>query len=280
MPTPTRRAVANVPAPSRSVALAVVAHPDDIEFLMAGTLVLLKEAGWETHYLNVATGNCGSLQHGAAATRRIRRAEAQEAARRLGATWHPSLADDIEIFYEDRLLRRLAAVVREVRPTVVLTHSPQDYMEDHVNAGRLAVTAAFVRGMPNYRTVPSRPAIEGEVTVYHAMPHGLRDGLRRRIVPGAWVDTTSVQPVKRHALAAHASQKAWLDVSQGMDSYLDAMEEMARSVGRTSKRFRCAEGWRRHSHLGFSATEIDPLSAALGSRYCVNRAYERGLGAG
>ena len=280
MATPQRRESNRTEMSRSPAALAVAAHPDDIEFLMAGTLVLLREAGWEIHYLNVATGNCGSARHSAAATRRIRRAEAQEAARRLGATWHPSLADDIEIFYDDRLLRRLAAVVREVRPTIVLTHSPQDYMEDHINAGRLAVTAAFVRGMPNYRTVPARPAIEGDVTVYHAMPHGLRDGLRRRIIPGAWVDTTSVQPVKRQALAAHVSQKSWLDVSQGMDSYLDAMEEMARSVGRTSKRFRFAEGWRRHSHLGFSGTEVDPLATALGARHLVNRAYERGLDRG
>ena len=41
-------------------AMAIAAHPDDIEFLMAGTLRLLAEAGWETHYLTVANGSCGS----------------------------------------------------------------------------------------------------------------------------------------------------------------------------------------------------------------------------
>ena len=259
------------------VALAIAAHPDDIEFLMAGTLVLLRQAGWEIHYLNIASGNCGTSQYSASRTRTIRRREAQEAARRLGAQWHPNHTDDIEVFYEDSLLRRLAAAIRDVRPNIVLTHSPQDYMEDHANACRLAVTAAFVRGMPNYRTVPRRPAIPGEVTLYHATPHGLRDGLRRLIVPGAWVDTTEVQPAKRHALAAHVSQKSWLDASQGMDSYLDAMEETARAVGRMSRRFACAEGWRRHAHLGFCAENADPLRDALGRRYVVNAAYERGL---
>lgn len=259
------------------VALAVAAHPDDIEFLMAGTLLLLRQVGWETHYLNLASGNCGTSQYGPAQTRAIRRREAREAARRLGAQWHPYLTDDIEIFYQDRLLRRLAAVIRGIRPTVLLTHSPQDYMEDHANTSRLAVTAAFVRGMPNYRTVPRRAAIPGEVTVYHAMPHGLRDGLRRLVTPGAWIDVTEVQPAKRHALAAHVSQKSWLDASQGMDSYLDAMDEMARTVGRMSRCFTFAEGWRRHSHLGFCAEEADPLRAALGSRCRVNQAYEREL---
>jgi LmbE family N-acetylglucosaminyl deacetylase len=257
--------------------LAIAAHPDDIEFLMAGTLLLLRAAGWEAHYLNLATGNCGSRVHRAAATRRLRRAEARAAARVLGAHWHPAFVDDAEIFYEDRLLRRVTAVVRAVRPRVVLTHSPQDYMEDHMNACRVAVTAAFVRGMPNYLSAPSRRAISGDCTVYHALPHGLRDGLGRRVPAGLFVDTTDVQATKRVALACHRSQKDWLDATQGMDSYLDAMDEMAREVGRMSRRFRFAEGWRRHSHLGFCAPDSDPLREVLGARCRVNKAYERSL---
>jgi LmbE family N-acetylglucosaminyl deacetylase len=258
-------------------ALAIAAHPDDIEFYMAGTLLLLKAAGWEIHCLNLSSGNCGSTTLGAAKTRATRRAEAKRAAKILGAQWHPPMCDDLEIFYDLPTLRKLAAVVREVRPSIVLTHSPQDYMEDHMNTCRLAVTAAFSRGMPNFRTTPPRGAIEGDVTIYHAMPHGLRDGLRRRIVPGAFVNTTSVHATKREALAAHASQKAWLDASQGMDSYLLAMDEMSRAVGKLSRRYPHAEGWRRHLHLGFSPSDIDPLAETLGKGCLVNRAYERSL---
>jgi LmbE family N-acetylglucosaminyl deacetylase len=258
-------------------ALAIAAHPDDIEFLMAGTLLRLRQAGWETHYLNLATGNCGSRRHSGPATARLRRAEARAAARVLGAHWHPPFVRDAEIFYAYRLLRQVAAVIREVRPAVVLTHSPEDYMEDHMNTARVAVTAAFVRGMPNYLTRPPRPAIEGDCTVYHALPHGLRDGLGRRIAAGLYVDTTAVQARKREALACHRSQKDWLDVTQGMDSYLDAMDAMAREVGRRSGRFRFAEGWRRHSHLGFCAPEADPLREVLGRLCRVNHAYLRAL---
>jgi LmbE family N-acetylglucosaminyl deacetylase len=258
-------------------ALAIAAHPDDIEFCMGGTLLLLRQAGWRIHYLNLSSGNCGSLALSVARTRAVRRREAQHAARILGAQWHPPFCDDLEILYDLKTLRRLAAVVRDVKPSVVLTHSPQDYMEDHMNCCRLAVTAAFARGMPNFRTLPSRPAIRGDVTLYHAMPHGLKDGLRRRVVPGAWVNTTEVHATKRQALAAHRSQKEWLDVSQGMDSYLKAMDDMSAAVGSSSRRFRMAEGWRRHLHLGFSAAEVDPLAEALGRAYRVNQAYERAL---
>jgi len=253
-----------MPAPA---ALAIVAHPDDVEFYAAGTLLLLREAGWETHLVNLSGGDCGSMTTGPEETRRIRAEEGRAAAAVLGATFHESLADDLLIFYEERLLRRLTAIVRRVAPRIVLTHSPADYMEDHMNTARLAVTAAFARGMPNFPSDPPVPPCAGEVTVYHAMPHGLCDGLRQPVVPDGYADITPVVATKRRALAAHASQKAWLDATQGMDSYLDASEEMSRRVGRLSGRFEHAEGWRRHLHLGFSAFDDDPLARALGERY-------------
>lgn len=258
-------------------AIAIAAHPDDIEFCMAGTLLWLKRAGWEIHYLNLSSGNLGSVDFSAAKTRLVRRVEAKRAAQILGAHYHASLTDDLEILYELKTLRRLAAVIREVKPAVILTHSPQDYMEDHTNTSRLAVTAAFSRGMPNFKTTPRRASISGDVTVYHAMPHGLRDGLRRQIIPGAFVNTTGVHAIKREALAAHVSQKAWLDESQGMDSYLIAMDEMSKAVGKMSRRFKHAEGWRRHLHLGLSATDRDPLAEVLRKDYRINAAYERNL---
>jgi len=260
-----------------SIAIAIGAHPDDIEFYMAGTLVLLERAGWQTHYLNVGNGCCGSVQYDPRQTRVVRRTEAKCSAKTLGAHFHESLCNDLEILYELKLLRRLAAVIREVKPNVVLTHAPVDYMEDHTNTSRLAVTAAFAHAMPNFRSAPPRPVAEYDVTVYHAMPHGLRDPLRRLVAPSAFVNTASVQGIKRAALSAHKSQRNWLDVSQGLDSLSDKMDGMARAVGKLSKKFQFAEGWRRHLHYGFSATDVDPLREALGKNYLVNKAYERGL---
>jgi LmbE family N-acetylglucosaminyl deacetylase len=265
---------------SNQVAIAIAAHPDDIEFQMAGTLLLLKKAGYTTHYVTLASGNCGSADYNSATTRAIRNTEARAAAKILGAQFHPCLTDDLEIIYSLELLRALAAIIREARPNIILTHSPQDYMEDHVNTSRLAVSAAFARGMANFKTAPPRPAATYSVTLFHAMPQGLRDPLRRPIVPGAFVNTASVQKIKREALSAHKSQQRWLDVSQGLDSYLLAMEDMSLAVGRMSQRFQHAEGWRRHLHLGFCAPEDDPLAEALGRACLVNRAYERSLKAG
>jgi LmbE family N-acetylglucosaminyl deacetylase len=261
----------------RNIAFAIAAHPDDIEFMMAGTLLMLRRAGWSLHYMNLASGNCGSMEHPSATVRRIRAGEARESCRILGAEFHPPLADDLEIFYDLKTILRLAAVIREVNPAVLLVPSPQDYMEDHTNACRLAVSAAFVRGMPNVKTVPARPPVDTEVTIYHAMPHGLRDPLRRRIIPGAIVNTTGVHEQKRAALAVHASQKQWLDATQGMDSYLKILDGFSLELGRMSRRFRHAEGWRRHLHYGFGSPDSDPLKEALGAHCLINRAYEKGL---
>jgi LmbE family N-acetylglucosaminyl deacetylase len=259
-------------------ALAIAAHPDDIEFMMAGTLLLLADAGWDIHCMNVSSGNLGSMTHSLAATARIRRREAQAAAKSMGAAWHAPICHDLQIFYDDRTLRQVSAVVRAVDPAILLTHSTHDYMEDHMNTGRLALTAAFARSVPNYRTTPRRPPVGTKMTIYHAMPHGLSDSLRRRIVPGAFVNTTGVQDRKRAALACHASQRGWLDATQGMDSYLKTMDEFARTLGSLSGRFTFAEGWRRHLHYGYGDAGDDPLAAALNDRYLVNEHYERSLG--
>ena len=246
----------------QQTAIAIAAHPDDIEFMMAGTLLLLREAGWETHYLNLSSGNCGSVHLHGEETQATRLPEAQTAADVLGATFHPPFSHDLEILYDLRHLRRLASVIRGVNPSIVLTHASQDYMEDHTNTSRLAVTAAFSRGMPNFEVEPPFPPVNSEVTVYHAMPHGLMDGLRQAVQPDLLIATTPVFETKRQALAAHRSQKEWLDVSQGMDSYVKSMEEISRNLGQAAGTTH-AEGGRRHSHIGFSAEDIDPLGQVL-----------------
>lgn len=265
---------------SANIAMAVGAHPDDIEFMMGGTLVLLKQAGFQTHCLNLASGSCGSAVHDVPELREIRRSEGEAAAKMMRADFHESLVDDLDVYYERATLQRLAGVIREVRPRILLVPSPQDYMEDHTNTCRLAVTAAFVRNMKNFHTNPSQVPVGDDVTIYHAMPHGLRDPLRRRIVPGLFVDTTDAHKTKRDALAEHRSQDGWLDASQKMSAYVSTMERFSLEVGRMSGKFLHAEGWRRHLHYGFCAEEDDPLRDALGSRAMVNESFENALSVG
>jgi LmbE family N-acetylglucosaminyl deacetylase len=257
--------------------LAVAAHPDDIEFTMAGTLLLLRQAGAEIHMWNLANGSCGTVRHEKDEIVRLRWEEARASARKAGARVHPPLVDDLALFYDPATLSRVAAGIRTIKPRLLMVPSPQDYMEDHQNACRLAVSAAFVRGMRNFATEPPLPPWDGDVTVYHAMPHGMRDGMRRLIHSEYYVDVASVLPVKRAMLKAHRTQKEWLDESQGMDAYLLEMEKLAGDIGRLSGRFTFAEGWRRHSHLGFSQTETDPLPDLIGDKCWIDPRYGEAL---
>lgn len=246
---------------------ALGCHPDDIEFMMGGTLALLQRAGCELHYMNLANGNCGTMTLPAETIANIRREESIRAAALLCATYHESLVNDAEVFYAHETIRKVTAIIRQIQPDIMLIPSPEDYMEDHTNTTRIAVSAAFYRGIPNYSTIPQIAPIFKDITLYHALPYGLTDGLRRRILPDFYVDVTSVIKAKETLLACHASQKVWLDESQGVNAYLIAMREMTAEVGTMSRKFQYAEGWRRHSHLGYSAREIDPLRDAL-STYC------------
>jgi N-acetylglucosamine malate deacetylase 1 len=249
-----------------AIALAVFAHPDDMEIVAAGTLLRLQRAGYGVHCLAVANGCCGSSVLGREEAARVRRAEAQEACRLAGFTLHDSLVNDIEVFYERATLARVGALVRRVAPDVLLTHSPVDYMEDHESTCRLAASAAFCRGMGNMPTDPPTPAVDKPVAVYHAQPYGNRDPLGAAVRPTHFVDVGGeVLDRKTAMLACHRSQQDWLDESQGLTSYLATMRGLVREVGEWSGRFEHAEGWRRRLTLGFCAPDLDPLATALGA---------------
>jgi hypothetical protein len=67
-------------------------------------------------------------------------------------------------------------------------------------------------------------------------------------------------------LGCHESQRQWLDETQGLDDYLQSMQVSGAEVARLSGQsgWEYAEGFRRHSHVGFAAADRDPLGEILG----------------
>src|SRR5438876_2798236 len=103
-----------------NVVLSILAHPDDAEFLCAGTLIrLVREHGWEAHIASMTPGDCGSAELAAEEISRIRRSEGAKAAALIGAAYHCLEERDLLIFYNERALERITQLLRQVRPRIL-----------------------------------------------------------------------------------------------------------------------------------------------------------------
>ncbi len=258
-------------------ALAMAAHPDDIEFMMSGTLLLLKAAGAEIHICNLANGCYGSETMSATETASVRQKEALAAAQLADAQWHPPLFDDLGIFYDAPSLAKVTAVIRRIQPDIILTLALRDYMEDHCLSARLTCSAAFNRGAPGYISDPPEASFNKPVAIYHTLPHSLMDMERRRTVPDFVVDVGCMMETKRVMLEQHASQKEWLDATQGMSSYIEIMVDRARQIGSLCGNCEFAEGWTRHNHTGYCSEVFDPLREILNDSVFPLTEPEKGL---
>ncbi len=244
--------------------LSILAHPDDAEFICAGTLIRLRqEHGWQIHIASMTPGDCGSMEHVADVISALRRGEGAKAAAVIQGTYHCLEERDLLIFYNDCTLEKVTRLLRQVRPRIVLTHSPADYMLDHEVTSTIVRAAAFGAPIPNFladrnlgRPMPHIPhlyycdAIEG------------KDPLGKEIPPAFTIDISGVVETKADMLACHTSQREWLRKHHGMDQYLVAMRDWSARRGREAG-VAAAEGFRQH--LGHSYPQDNLLGQLLGT---------------
>jgi len=227
--------------------MAVGAHPDDVEFMCAGTLLLLGRAGFDLHVTTVAAGDCGSAVEPPERIMAIRRREAEEAAALLGAGYSGLDERDCCIFLNEGLLRKVVEEMRRVAPDVVFTHFPQDYMVDHEEVSRTVRAAAFAAPMPNFATEwpDAAPPLRRVPYLYYWAPMGLQDILGRPIRSQFYVDIGEVVERKKEMLLCHRSQRDWLRKQHGVDEYVRMMAESARQTGLLAG-VAYAEGFTQH----------------------------------
>lgn len=245
------------------VILALFAHPDDAEFVCAGTLVHLVKLGARIHLATMTAGDCGSSILPPEKIIRVRRREAERAAARLGAEYSCLEFKDLRVVYDVPALDKVMEFVRQVDPTLVFTHSPSDYMSDHEATSRLAQSACFGAMIPNFRTRGRRPAQPTRAIphLYYAQPFGGRDIFGDEIRPRLAVDISANLAEKKALLACHESQQAWLRSQHGIEKLEDPLETMARRMGELSG-FKAAEGFRQHLGQAFPQTNL--LKTLLG----------------
>ena len=204
--------------------MAIGAHPDDLEILCAGTLARYVAEGHEVTMCHIARGDRGSYEHTREEITAIRDAEARAAAEVLGAAYQALDVADGEIDSSNEGQRvRVTEAIRLARPDVVLAHSANDYMTDHVEASRLAFDASFLATLPLYETasphLPEVPAL-----VYMETVTG------NDFVPVEFVDISAHIETKLTALDRHQSQLRWLADHDGVDM-LDQIRTVSRYRG-------------------------------------------------
>ena len=224
--------------------LAIHAHPDDVEILAGGSLYLLAQDGHQISIVTMTPGDCGSHEHGPEEISAIRREEARRAAALIGASYRCAEFRDMAIFSNDESRRKVTGLLREIRPDVVLTASPVDYLSDHEATSALVRDACFTASAPNYQA-GSAPPLDRIPHLYFMDPIGGVDREGLPIQPNFVVDVADVFDRKREILAEHASQRAWLQRQHGVDDYLDNMQRWTRLTGHQAG-FEFGEGFRRY----------------------------------
>ncbi len=163
--------------------LVVTAHPDDVDFGVAGSVAVWTDAGVEVAYCIVTDGDAGgsdrSVPRADMAT--IRRKEQTEAAGLVGVTDVTFLGfPDGRLLPDLELRRAITSVIRRFRPDRVVAQSPERNWDriyashpDHLAAGEAATCAVY----PDARNP-------------FAFPELLEDGLEPHAVPELWIMTT------------------------------------------------------------------------------------------
>ncbi len=245
--------------------MGIFAHPDDAEIMCAGTLSLLKKAGWSVHIATMAPGDKGSAEYSREDISRIRKSEAAESAKLLSATYHCLEFEDVYIMYDRESINRTTSLIRKIKPSLVFTHSPNDYMIDHETTSKIVQTACFSAGIKNMEVTET--SFEPIPHLYYCDSMEAKDILGRPIYASMFVDVTSEIRMKERMLACHASQRNWLLAHHKMDEYILSMKRFGEQRGKEIN-VEYAEGFRQH--LGHSYPQDNILKDTLPELRIIN----------
>jgi LmbE family N-acetylglucosaminyl deacetylase len=130
--------------------LFIGAHPDDCDLKAGGTAALMAEEGHAVKFASLTNGDAGHHEMGGGALARRRRAEAEEAARRLGIDAYEVMHhSDGEVRPTLEIRRDVIRLIREWNADVVVGHRPNDYHPDHRYGGQVVQDAAYMVQVPN-----------------------------------------------------------------------------------------------------------------------------------
>ena len=226
--------------------VCIHAHPDDAEILTGGTLVLLSTLGQNITIATMTAGDCGSSIADADEISMTRQAEALASASLIGADYRCAGFRDLAIFNDDSSRRVVTGLLRDLRPDIVLTASPSDYLCDHEATSQLVRDACFAASVPNYTTPSAAAPLRAIPHLYFLDPIEQIDRLGTLVTPEFTVDVTSTMETKRTMLGKHQSQRLWLQQQHGLKDYVEQMEKWTRASG-TRVGISFGEGFRQYT---------------------------------
>ena len=233
--------------------LGIFAHPDDAEMLCAGTLSLLNKAGWSVHIATLSPGDKGTVKHTREEISKIRKAEAKEAASLIDAKYYCLEFEDVYIFYDRESINRTTALIRKVKPSVVFTLAPSDYMMDHELTSLIVQTACFCTGVKNLET--DEEPFEPVPYLYYSDPVESKDKFGNHVKPQFYVDISSEIDIKAKMFECHRSQREWLMEHHKMDDFILAMQLHSQNRGNEINTS-YAEGFMQHLGHGYPQNNI------------------------
>ena len=201
--------------------LAVLAHPDDVDFGAAGTIASWTEQGVEVTYLLCTNGDAGGFDPAVdrADIAGIRQEEQRAAAKAVGVEDVRFLGyPDGQLVASWDLRRDISRVIRQVRPQRLLMQSPEINWEriaashpDHRAAGEATLCAVYPDARnPFTHTSLLQDELLEAWSVHDVWVMSAGQGTNR------WIDVTETFPRKLDALRAHESQTAHMDDLEGM----------------------------------------------------------------
>jgi LmbE family N-acetylglucosaminyl deacetylase len=183
--------------------LAIGCHPDDIEVSCAGTLAKYVKEGHHVTVCHVCNGNLGHSVIMPEVLREIRAKEAKDAGELAGIKVMSCDIDDINIYDSKQHRDKVVKVIRIVKPDVIITHSPNDYMPDHIAVSKLVFDASFACSVPHYEMQLGEPT--KVVPIYYMDTLAGVD-----FQPTEYVDITETIDLKLQMLECHISQLKWM----------------------------------------------------------------------
>ncbi len=211
--------------------LAIAAHRDDVEQTCGGTLLKMAQRGYRTGILDLTRGEMGTR-----GTAEDRAREAAQAAKILGVCWREALDipdGRVENTWENRL--KVAAVIRDQRPRVVILPYWKGRHPDHYTASVLGYEACFAAGLTKLDVGQAFSSQHSSASEAHRPFKIIYASLYYDVRPTFVVDITDQFEARFQSLMAYRSQFADQDAGKDLfpaEAVIRArIESMARFYG-------------------------------------------------